>query len=127
MRRVLTLFLAGILVPLLTQSVFAQADAGGSQEMEHPHGKVLGTVVEGNTTIVFEAANESDIQMGQLKTWSEFAREHPEIAREVTRRPILTQRPRYLKKHPDLKKFFVEHPDIQKAMTENPGNFVAAH
>ncbi len=92
---------------------------------EAPNVRVLGTVVKGNTTIEFQAANPSDLDIKQLRTWGDFAGQHADIARELGNKPSLMQDAGYLKKHPELSAFFTEHPEIRDAMNENPGNFVA--
>jgi len=88
-------------------------------------GQTLGTVVNGNTTIVFKAADTSDLDIQKLQTWSAFASEHPDVARQLAYKPALINDDSYAKKHPELKAFFSAHPDIREAMTENPGNYVA--
>jgi hypothetical protein len=88
-------------------------------------GKTLGTVVEGNTTIEFKAADTSDLAMQKLTAWSDFASAHPEIARSLAYKPALISNDSYVKKHPELESFFSAHPDIREAMAENPGNYVA--
>jgi hypothetical protein len=87
--------------------------------------KVLGTVVHGNTTIVFESAGTRGIDSDRLMTWDQFAEEHPKIATTLEYKPSLVNDSAYLGKHPELATFFQAHPDIKEAMEENPGNFVA--
>ena len=88
-------------------------------------GKTLGTVVNGNTTTVFKAADSRDIDTQKLKTWNEFASEHPKVAKEIAHNPTLINDDAYAKKHPNLGAFFTAHPDIREAMTKNPGNYNA--
>src|SRR5271156_3364861 len=88
-------------------------------------GKTLGTVVNGNTTTVFMAADTSDLDMQKLQVWSDFAVQHPDIARALAFKPSLIDDAGYASKHPELGDFFSAHPDIREAMVENPGNFVA--
>ena len=87
--------------------------------------KTLGVVNNGNKTIVFEAANSSDLDTQKLQAWGSFASEHPEIASQLAHNNSLINSDSYAKKHPELAQFFSEHPDIKDAMAENPGNFVA--
>ena len=87
--------------------------------------KPLGVVQSGNTTIVFAPADSRDIDTASLRTWRQFADEHPRVAHALTYRPSLMNDAGYLRKNPDLSEFFQEHPDIKQAMTENPGNFEA--
>ena len=86
---------------------------------------VLGSVVNGNTTIVFEAANPTDLDSQQLQTWGEFAEAHPRVANALAYKPTLINDQSYLSKHPELDTFLQQHPDIRNAMVENPGNFNA--
>jgi hypothetical protein len=88
-------------------------------------GKTLGTVVNGNTTTVFKAADNRDIDAQKLQTWSAFASEHPKVASELAHNPALINDEGYAKKHPQLGAFFSAHQDIREAMTANPGNYVA--
>jgi hypothetical protein len=88
-------------------------------------GNVLGAVTHGNTTIVFEPANSSDINTQALTTWGSFAEEHPEIAHALAYKPSLMNDPGYLKKHSELSDFFQAHPEVVNAMAANPGNFNA--
>ena len=88
-------------------------------------GKTLGTVINGNTTVEFKAADTSDIDTQKLNTWNDFAKQNPKIARELAYKPKLINDVGYAKKHPELEAFFSAHPDIRRAMTENPGNYNA--
>jgi hypothetical protein len=88
-------------------------------------GRVLGSVTSGNTTVVFEAADPSDIETQPLTTWDRFAEEHQEIDRALAFNPSLMNDPSYLGKHPELNAFFQAHPEVRDAMAADPGNFTA--
>jgi hypothetical protein len=88
-------------------------------------GRTLGTVVEGNTTIEFKAADPGAVDVDKLRTWGDFKAAHPKIAREMAYKPALISDPAYASKHPELASFFSAHPDVREAMIENPGNYVA--
>jgi hypothetical protein len=88
-------------------------------------GRPLGMVVSGNTTTVFMAADTSDLDMQKLQTWSNFAAQHPNIARSLAYNSSLITDDGYARKHPELGEFFSAHPEIRDAMAENPGNYVA--
>ena len=107
---------------------FATAFSVMAQETGAPpaaeNGKVLGTVVQGNTTIEFQAAGTRTVDMNSLKTWSDFAASHPGVSRALGSNPSLIGNSSYLAKNPDLAAFFAAHPDIKDAMVENPGNYV---
>jgi hypothetical protein len=113
MKRISTLLIAAVVPVAFAAPSIAQ------------DGKTLGTVVNGNTTIEFRAADSSDLDLQQLQTWSAFASEHPEIARELAYKPSLINSDGYTQKHPELAQFFSVHPDIREAMAEDPGNYVA--
>ena len=88
-------------------------------------GNTLGTVVNGNTTTVFKAAGNRGIDTQKLKTWNDFASEHPNVASALAHNPALINDDSYAKKHPQLSAFFSAHPEIREAMAANPGNYVA--
>jgi len=88
-------------------------------------GQTLGTVVNGNTTTVFKAADKRDIDTQKLQTWNDFASGHPKVASELAHNPSLIHNDGYAKDHPELGSFFSAHPDIREAMAANPGNYVA--
>jgi hypothetical protein len=88
-------------------------------------GKTMGTVVNGNTTTVFKAANTSDIDMHKLTMWNGFATAHPKVASQLAHNPALINDDGFAKKHPQLDAFFSAHPDVRQAMAANPGNYVA--
>src|SRR5580658_7159543 len=111
MKRLATLIVAAALPVAFAAPTFAQ------------DGRTLGTVVTGNTTIEFKAADSSDIDLQKLQTWSSFASQHPDIAHELAYKPSLINSDSYTQKHPELAQFFSAHPDIREAMAENPGNY----
>ena len=113
MNRISTLLIAFALPVALAAPSIAQ------------EGKTLGTVVNGNTTTEFKAADSRDIDTHKLKTWNDFASGHPKVASDLAQNPKLINDDAYAKKHPQLGAFFSAHPDVQQAMAANPGNFVA--
>src|SRR5260221_760959 len=86
-------------------------------------GKTLGTVKNGNTTTEFKAADSRDIDTQKLKTWNEFASQHPKVASKLAHNTALINDDAYVKKHPQLSAFFAAHPEIREAMAANPGNY----
>ena len=123
MRRSSSVLAAIILSGGLAGSGMAQVAPPPSQGSAG--GRILGSVTNGNTTVVFEPANTSDVDMKALTTWGEFATAHPSIARALAYKPSLMNDPAYLNKHPELKAFFQEHPEVRDAMAANPGDFDA--
>ena len=121
--RISTFFTMFALVCALEIPTTAQ-ESGPSAQPEQT-GRVLGTVVRGNTTIVFEAPTLDTSTRNRLRTWGDFAERHPTIARTLAHRPSLINDATYLRKHPELATFFETHPDIKSAMADNTGNFAA--
>jgi hypothetical protein len=117
MKRLSTLIVAVALPLAVATGAIAQE---GNQD-----GKTLGTVVNGNTTTEFKAADSRDIDVAKLKTWNDFAANHPDIAKELAYKTSLINDEAYAKNHPELGDFFSAHPDIREAMAQNPGNYVA--
>jgi hypothetical protein len=76
------------------------------------------------TTTTYEEAKLDDADVIRLRTWHEFAQEHPGLARDLGSRPSRLTDSGYLKKHPQLDAFLNEHPDLKQAMVADPGNFV---
>jgi hypothetical protein len=62
--------------------------------------EVLGTVVRGNATIIFQAAGTHGLDLNRLRIWSQFAEEHPKIATALAYKPSLIDDPGYVTKHP---------------------------
>lgn len=116
MNRTISLLAAASIATLITGTAFAQN--GGDP-------RVNGTVVQGNSTVVFEKANGSDLDSATLQRWSRFAQEHPKIARQLANQPRLLDSAGYLGKHPDLAKLFNDNPGMLAQMKNDPGNFVA--
>jgi hypothetical protein len=123
MRRSSSILTAIVLLSGMIGSGAAQVAPAPSQVSEP--GRALGSVTSGNTTIVFEAANPSDIDSQPLMIWQGFAQQHPGIARALAFKPSLMNDSGYLKKHPELSVFFGAHPEVREAMAANPGNFNA--
>jgi hypothetical protein len=123
MRRASSVFAAILLLAVLFGSGAAQIEPAPSEAPAG--GGVLGSVTRGNTTVVFEAANPSDIDTKLLMTWQVFAEEHPTIASALAYKPELMNDPRYLNKHPELNDFLQTHPEVRDAMAADPGNFNA--
>jgi hypothetical protein len=82
-------------------------------------------VRSGNAEIVFQPADPTDIPIDRYKAFDEFANDHPDIVKMLSRNPKLANNPRFLKKHAELASFFEQHPDIKSDFLANPGNYVA--
>jgi len=104
--------------------VMAQDTSSGANEPS-PSGPILGKIEQGNKTIVFAAADTSDLEVDRLQAWSEFAEANPNIARALAYKPSLMHNDAYLAKHPDLEAFFKAHPDVEQSMAANPGDYNA--
>jgi hypothetical protein len=123
--RLPAILIAAGLVCFPALPAIAQEGTPSAATLPEGGAEVLGTVVRGNTTIIFQAAGTHGLDLNRLRTWSQFAEEHPKIATTLAYKPSLINDPGYLTKHPELATFFQAHPDIKDAMEENPGNFAA--
>jgi hypothetical protein len=111
--------LASILCMLLAAPIAsAQNDTGAAGQ------KVLGTVVNGNTTVEFESARLANEQKKQLQAWGDFAAAHPQLARAIGHNPKLVSSDDYVNKHAELAKLFSDNPGMREQIVANPGNFV---
>src|SRR5579863_6229150 len=124
MKRSTIVIISALMTLALSLPARAQNETSGAGQ-PGTGGAELGRVVQGNTTIVFNAADASDLDVDRLRTWGEFAEAHPKIAKVLAYNPSLMSDSSYLAKHPELDTFFLAHPEIKDAMAENPGNFVA--
>jgi hypothetical protein len=123
--RLPAIVIAAVLVCFPEFPAIAQERTPSTATQPEGGAEVLGTVVRDNTTIIFQAAGTHGLDLNRLRTWSQFAEEHPKIATTLAYKPSLINDPGYLTKHPELATFFQAHPDIKDAMEENPGNFAA--
>lgn len=117
MQRIFSQLAVVAMVTMISSVCFAQNGGGNT--------RINGVAVNGNTTTVFEAANDSDLSLGTMKRWSEFARVHPKIAQQLDTKPMLIDDASYLRRHPELEKLFADNPNLLAEMKQNPGNFVA--
>jgi len=117
MKRTFSLLAAIAIGTMMTAPAFAQDGA------VNPH--VTGTVVEGNTTMVFKTANNRDLHTKSLAQWTNFAQQHPQIARQLANQPALLSDAGYLGKHPELGQLFDDNPGLLAEMKQDPGNFNA--
>jgi hypothetical protein len=118
-------FIAFGLVCSLALPTIAQGPTSPGAVQPEKGKEVLGTLVHGNTTIVFESAGTHGLDSNRLLKWDQFAEEHTKIATALAYKPSLINDSGYLSKHPELATFFQAHPDIKDAMEENPGNCAA--
>jgi hypothetical protein len=123
--RLPAIVIAAVLVCFPALPAIAQESRPSTATQPEGGAEVLGTVVRDNTTIIFQAAGTHGLDLNRLRTWSQFAEEHPKIATTLAYKPSLINDPGYLTEHPELATFFQAHPDIKDAMEENPGNFAA--
>ncbi len=112
MKQILSMLAVLVIATMITSLTFAQV-SGGSP-------RVNGIAVDGNTTIVFAAADDSDLQMDLLRQWSGFAQQHPKIAYQLGNKPILMGDAGYLRKHPELAKLFADNPNLLAADEAQP-------
>jgi hypothetical protein len=110
---------------LIGSSLVIALALGGTAMAQESNANVLGTIKEGNTTIVFEQASSRDLPIKQYQDWEEFAQNHPGIVVQLRHHPALVRSDAWVRKHQALDNFFNEHPELRETMERNPGNFVA--
>jgi len=117
--------IASILTTLVfAPAIMAQEQNPGANEPS-ANAPELGRVEQGNKTVVFAAADNRNLEVHRLQTWSDFAAGHSGIAKALAYNPSLMNDDGYLAKHLDLAAFFRAHPDVEKSMAANPGNYNA--
>jgi len=118
--RLSALFIAvGLVYSLAFRAIAQERTSSAAVQPERSTG-VLGTVVRGNTTIIFESAGTHGIDLNGLLKSDQFAEEHPKIATALAYRPSLINDSGYLKKHPELATFFQQHPILRMRWKKTP-------
>jgi hypothetical protein len=113
MKRISIISVAMIALSALSIPALAQ-DAGMPVRVVH----------SGNTDIIFESANSSDLNVPQLKAFDDFASDHADIAAQLGRKPQLLSSDQYLSAHPELAQFVNQHPGFRDDFETNPGNYL---
>jgi hypothetical protein len=77
-----------------------------------------------NVEVVSGGATQSDLHLGRFREFESFARNHPAIARDFDRHPMLIRSTEFRRKHPEWATFLKQHPAIEADIQANPGNYV---
>jgi len=72
------------------------------------------------------SAQDSDITRQELARFDQFLDSHPEIAKDLRKKPSLVNDDKFLKKHPALQIYLQDHPGIREEIKENPKAFMLA-
>jgi len=88
------------------------------------NGQKTYTVQNGNTTIVFEPANGQDLNLNELRAFSQLANDDPAMDRALAKDPVLIKNEAFVGKHPALQQFLSQNPRAQEDFLADPGNFV---
>jgi hypothetical protein len=75
--------------------------------------------------VVSGGAAKSDLHLSWLRDFEHFKRNHPAIAHDFNRDPMLVCSREFRTNHPEWASFLNEHPAIQADIKANPGNYVA--
>ncbi len=60
----------------------------------------------------------------ERKSFEQYLRKHPRVARQLRKDPSLANDPQFLSKHTSLQKFLAAHPAVSAQLKENPGAMV---
>ncbi|HEV2422874.1 MAG TPA: hypothetical protein VGS59_14275 [Candidatus Acidoferrales bacterium] len=60
---------------------------------------------------------------GNVFTYNQFAKDNPNIAKQLAANPSLVNDSTYVNAHVSLKAFLTEHPEVQQQIAQNPGRF----
>jgi hypothetical protein len=70
-------------------------------------------------------ASTTDLNLNGYRAFDQFARENPQIVRQLHRNPRLINDPSYARRHPEFADFLKTHPAVAEDLAENPGNYLA--
>ena len=85
--------------------------------------EVLGTVQNGNRTIIFERSN-AGLNLDQLSAFGQVTASDPALARKLARNPSLANDEGFVNQHPALQQYFEKFPDAREDIVAHPGNFL---
>lgn len=102
--------LALFMSPGLVMAVAAPTNAQGA--------RIIKEVVSGG-------AVQSDLHLNRIRDFEHFERNHPAIAHDFNRDPMLVCSRQFRTNHPEWAEFLNEHPAIGNDIEMNPGNYVA--
>ncbi len=108
MKRLLSVIVAAMFIGGFGWPVFVQAQAAQPGQVE----------------ISSEGAPTTDLPMDQYQAFDQFAQEHPDVVRDLSRNPRLIQSPDFESSHPALREFLDSHSEVRAAFAENPGDFL---
>jgi hypothetical protein len=110
-----SLAIAGTLAFLLSPAL---GMASAAEPANAHRARVIKEVVSGG-------AAQSDLHLSWLRDFEQFKRDHPAIAHDFNRDPMLVRSRAFRTNHPEWASFLNEHPAIQADIDANPGNYVA--
>lgn len=84
---------------------------------------VLGTVQNGNRTIIFERSN-AGLNLDKLSAFGQLTASDPALARKLARNPSLVNDDGFVNQHPALRQYFEQFPDAREDIVANPGNYL---
>lgn len=94
-----------------------------AQKQPSDQSNVTGTVVQGNTTIVFERGGQ-DLHLQELRDFGQIAQANPQIANAIARKPSCVNDEDFVSKYPALQQFLNQYPSAREDIASNPGDFV---
>lgn len=65
-----------------------------------------------------------DVRSAQLARFDWFLDNHPEIRKDLMRKPGLVNNEEYVEHHPALRKFLDRHPELRAELQDHPREFM---
>jgi hypothetical protein len=103
-----------IVAALMSFSALAQESSSST---------VLGTVQNGNRTIIFERSNVG-LNLDKLSAFGQLTASDPALARKLARNPSLVNDEGFVNQHLGLQQYFEKFPDAREDIVAHPGNFL---
>jgi hypothetical protein len=104
--------------------VLIAAGVGPAVSVAQDQASTAPVIHSGNTDIVFENADMSDIRAANYRDFDQFAAENPEIVQALARNPRLITSENFAESRPALADFLRNHPDFATDFAKDPGNYV---
>jgi len=77
-----------------------------------------------HSEVVAGGAALSDLHLNRFRKFENFLDNHPAIARDFSRNPLLVDSADFQNRHPQWMGFLTEYPTIHADIRANPGNYV---
>ena len=104
-------------------TIIATLTSFSALAQDSPSATVLGTVQNGNRTIIFERSNVC-LNLDRLSAFGQVTASDPALARKLARNPSLVNDDGFVNQHPALQQYLEKFPDAREEIVAHPGNFL---